>query len=115
MARTVFSFHYIVESRKGKRDSNRFGINFFVWRNKNHIATGFFEHFEIGDFVARIIFQIFGVVELNWIHKNAANSEIIFGFRSLNERNVATMQKSHGWNKSNTCFCRLVLKPLFVI
>ena len=67
--------------------------------------------------VSRILVEIFGGSKLGRIDKNRYDNSIGFLTCNINKREVAVMEKSHGWDKTDdfagAFFCEGKLLQLF--
>ena len=66
-----------------------------------HMTSGLVEQVDIVLQVAGIQFQIMGVIELQWIDKDADAGLVIFTDRPSNQGQMALMQGAHGWHVAN--------------
>src|SRR5690606_25827109 len=102
MSRPLRSFEdgFQVSEVERRRLLHTFGIYLAHLRHKDYMTTRTCKQCEVGVGSDRVLAEIFGVIELGRVHKNAAYRVGAVGYRLCHQRAMTCMQSSHGRHKT---------------
>lgn len=93
-------------------------VHRFRGRGENHVRTRRTRQVSVAIRVTGIARQVLRSVELNRVHEERHDAQIVFGMTPPDQAQVALVESAHGWHQPDglprpACFFRVVLHFLW--
>src|SRR5690606_17387551 len=99
---SMLPFQYLVEVTEMEIPLFGGTIHFVHCRVEEDVAMATLQEVNVAVNRARVLFEVFRVVELGGVNKNAANHHVRQFPGTRNEGEVAIVQRTHGWHEGYT-------------